>query len=170
MAAKSIDKSVAEAILVDWRVGQLSQQKIAEKHKVSKGLANKLCKGVEQDGAAIVTAGVLFQQALSGHDDRMVTAMTAAVDDISRKLKFFQGASMLVAKAVVSKVQQDGMALTSIAFLPSRSSLVTTRTSSTSSLSKSFLKPLRSDAATDPDTVSTIALCGLTSKPATAIS
>ncbi len=109
MAAKSIDRSVAEAILIDWRVGQLSQQQIAEKHKVSKGLANKLCKGVDQDGAAIVTAGVQYQQALSDHDDRMVTAMTAAVDEITRKKKFFHGASMLVAKTVVSKVQQDGV-------------------------------------------------------------
>jgi hypothetical protein len=109
MAAKPVDKAVAAAILIDWRVGQLSQQQIAEKHKVSKGLANKLCKGVEQDGAAIVTAGVQYQQALSGHDDRMVTAMTTAVDEITRKLKFFHGASMLVAKTVASKVQQDGM-------------------------------------------------------------
>ena len=109
MAAKAIDKAVAAAILIDWRVGQMSQQKIAEKYKVSKGLVNKLCQGVEQDGAAIVTAGVQYQQALSGHDDRMVTAMTAVVDEITRQLKFFRGASMLVAKTVVSKVQRDGM-------------------------------------------------------------
>jgi hypothetical protein len=56
MAVKAIDKSVAEAILVDWRVGQLSQQQIAEKNKVSKGLVNKLCKSVEQVGSAIVAA------------------------------------------------------------------------------------------------------------------
>lgn len=109
MAAKPINKAVTAAILIDWRVGQLSQQQLAEKHKVSKGLVNKLCKGVDQDGAAIVTAGVQYQQALSGHDDRMVTALTDAIDEITRKLKFFQGASMLVAKTVVSKVQQDGM-------------------------------------------------------------
>lgn len=109
MAAKAISRSVAEAIVVDWRVGQLSQQQIAEKHKVSKGLANKLCKGVVQDGAAIVTAGVQYRQALSGHDDRMVTALTNAVDEVTKRLQFFRGASMLVAKTVVSKVQQDGM-------------------------------------------------------------
>lgn len=109
MAAKSIEKSVVDAILLDWRVGQLSQQRIAEKHKVSKGAVNKICKGVEQDVASIVTAGIQYQQALSSHDDRIVTAVTAAVDEIARKLKFFQGASMLVAKTVASKVQQDGM-------------------------------------------------------------
>lgn len=109
MAAKPVDKALAAAILIDWRVGQLSQQQIAEKHKVSKGLVNKLCKGIEQDGAAIVTAGVQYQQALSGHDDRMVTALTNAVDQVTKRLQFFRGASMLVAKTVASKVQQDGM-------------------------------------------------------------
>jgi len=109
MAAKPIDKAVIEAILTDWRVGQKSQDQIARIRGVSKGLVNKLCKGVEQDGAAIVTAGVQYQQALSGHDDRMVTALTTAVDEIARKQKFFQGASMLVAKTVASKVQRDGM-------------------------------------------------------------
>lgn len=109
MAAKAIDKSAAEAILIDWRVGQLSQQQIAEKHKVSKGLANKLCKGVEQDGVAIVTAGVEYQQALSQHDDRIVNAVQKAVDEIVRVQKFFQGAQMAVAKTVVIKVQRDGV-------------------------------------------------------------
>jgi len=109
MAAKAIDKSVAEAILIDWRVGQLSQDQIAQKHRVSKGLVNKLCKGVDQDGAAIVTVGVQYRQALSGHDDRMVTALTSAVDEVTKRLQFFRGASMLVAKTVANKVQQDGM-------------------------------------------------------------
>lgn len=109
MAAKAIDKSVADAILIDWRVGQSSQDQIAQKHRVSKGLVNKLCKGVDQDGASIVTAGIQYRQALSGHDDRMVTAVTAAVDEATKRLQFYRGASMLVAKAVASKVQQDGM-------------------------------------------------------------
>jgi hypothetical protein len=45
MAAKAIDKAVAAAILIDWRVGQLSQQQISEKHKVSKDLIDKFSKG-----------------------------------------------------------------------------------------------------------------------------
>ena len=109
MAAKAIDKSVAEAILIDWRVGQSSQDQIAQKHRVSKGLVNKLCKGVDQDGAAIVTAGVQYRQALSGHDDRMVTALTAAVDEITQRRRFFRGANMLVANTVAAKVKQDGL-------------------------------------------------------------
>jgi transcriptional regulator with XRE-family HTH domain len=86
----------------------LSQQKIAEKHKVSKGAVNKICKGVEQDVASIVTAGVQYQQALSQHDDRIVNAVSKTVDEISKRLNFFRGANMLVARTVVSKVQTDG--------------------------------------------------------------
>ncbi|MBK7282961.1 hypothetical protein [Candidatus Aalborgicola defluviihabitans] len=65
MAARPMEKSVVDAILLDWRLGQLSQQRIAEKHKFSKGAVNKICKGVEQDVASIVTAGIQYQQALS---------------------------------------------------------------------------------------------------------
>lgn len=108
MAAKPMEKSVVNAILLDWRLGQLSQQRIAEKHKVSKGAVNKICKGVEQDVASIVTAGIQYQQALSAHDDRIVTAVTTAVDEIAKRLDYFRGASMLVAKTVVLKVQADG--------------------------------------------------------------
>jgi len=49
MAAKPLDRAIADEIVTDWRVGQLSQQSIAEKHKVSKGVVNKLCKGVDRD-------------------------------------------------------------------------------------------------------------------------
>ena len=49
MAAKPIDPSIAQDVVSDWRVTELSQQAIAEKHKISKGVVNKLCKGVERD-------------------------------------------------------------------------------------------------------------------------
>ena len=35
--------------------------------------------------------------------------LTAAVDEVTKRLQFFRGASMMVAKTVASKVQQDGM-------------------------------------------------------------
>jgi len=81
MAAKPLDKPVVDAIITDWRVGQLSQQAIADKHGVSKGAVNKLCKGIDQDGAPIVTAGIQYRQALEAHDDRIVTAIESAVDE-----------------------------------------------------------------------------------------
>ena len=109
MAAKPTPKAVIDAILIDWRIGQSSQNEIAEKHRVSKGLVNKTCRGVEQDVKGIVTAGVAYREALSAQDDRIVTAVTAAVDEITRRLEFFRNVNMLVARTVATKVQSDGM-------------------------------------------------------------
>ena len=49
MAAKPLDPVLIDNILIDWRLGQFSQQDIAEKRGVSKGAVNKLCKGVARD-------------------------------------------------------------------------------------------------------------------------
>lgn len=108
MAAKPVNKAVSDAILIDWRIGRLSQRDIAEKHKVSAGLVNKICKGVEQDIAPIVNAQVQVNQALAGHDERMVNAVHEAVDEIARFKTFFRGANMLVANTVASKVKEEG--------------------------------------------------------------
>ena len=108
MAAKPIDKAVLDVILIDWRIGRLSQRDIADKHKVSAGLVNKICKGVEQDVAPIVNAQVQVNQALSSHDERMVNAVHETVDEILRVQKFFRGANMLVANTVAAKVKSEG--------------------------------------------------------------
>ena len=108
MAAKSISKAVSDAILIDWRIGRLSQRDIAEKNKVSAGLVNKICKGVEQDVASIVNAKVQVDQALAVHDERMVNAVHETVDEILRVQKFFRGANMLVANTVTAKVKREG--------------------------------------------------------------
>src|SRR5512139_294465 len=94
MAAKPIESAKADAIVADWRVTELSQQAIAEKHGVSKGMVNKLCKGVERDGHAIVTAGVQYRQALAAHDDRIVTAIEHEVDERTKHIQFFTHAAI----------------------------------------------------------------------------
>ena len=81
MAAKPLDPAIAEAIVVDWRVGQMSQRQLAEKHKVSLGMVSKLCKGVNQDAATIVNTGVQYRQALAAHDERIVNAVEQVVDE-----------------------------------------------------------------------------------------
>lgn len=108
MAAKPINKEVSDAILIDWRIGRLSQRELADKHKVSAGVVNKICKGVVQDVAPIVNAQVQINQALAGHDERMVNAVHDAVDEIARFQKFFRGGNMLVANTVVAKVKEQG--------------------------------------------------------------
>jgi hypothetical protein len=89
MAAKPINKNTSESIIADWRTGAYSQQKLADKYAVSKGVVNKLCKGIEQDMTAIVTAGVQYRQGLADHDDRIVTAVTDVVDERTKHIQFF---------------------------------------------------------------------------------
>ena len=59
----------------------MSQRQLAEKHKVSLGMVSKLCKGVNQDAATIVNAGVQYRQALAAHDERIVNAVEQVVDE-----------------------------------------------------------------------------------------
>ncbi len=66
----------------------MSQQAIADKYEVSKGVVNKICKGAPQDIEPIVTAGVQYRQALQQHDDRIVTAVEKTVDTIVAKLEW----------------------------------------------------------------------------------
>ena len=80
MAAKPLDPAIAEAVVTDWRVGQMSQRQLAEKHKISLGMVSKLCKGVEQDAASLVNAGIQYRQALAAHDERIVNAVETEVD------------------------------------------------------------------------------------------
>lgn len=94
MAGKALDSSIAEAIVIDWRIGEMSQREIADKHKVSKGTVSNLCKGVAQDAAAIVGVGIQYRQALSGHGGRMVGAIEEVVDERMRHIEFFNSAAV----------------------------------------------------------------------------
>lgn len=107
MAAKPIDKSVVDAILIDWRLGRLSQRDIANKHKVSPATVNKVCKGVAQDVAAIVNKGIQYQQALSEHDERMVNAVHDEVDFIFKHKRFFDNAHVKIAQVTVDKLDVE---------------------------------------------------------------
>lgn len=94
MAAKPLDPQIVEAVVTDWRLGQLSQQQIATKHNISKGAVNALCKGVERDVTAIVTAGIKYQQALHAQDDRIVTAVEKVVNEAASRMEWLNKAAM----------------------------------------------------------------------------
>jgi hypothetical protein len=94
MAAIPLDETLIAKIVADWRTGAFSQQALADKHKVSKGAVNKLCKGVEQDMTAIVTAGIAYNQGLLNQDDRMVTAVTAVVDEAASRMEWLNKAAL----------------------------------------------------------------------------
>lgn len=104
MSAKPIDTAIKEAIIRDWRTGEYSQRQLAEKHKVSNGAVAKLVKGVPQDAAAIVSAGVQYQQALQPLDERMVSTITDIVDTKAKRLEWLKSAAMKnVADAMEAK-------------------------------------------------------------------
>ena len=94
MAAIPLNDDKVSRIVADWRTGAFSQQDLADKHKVSKGSVNKLCKGVEQDMTAIVTAGIQYQSGLSAQDDRIVTAVTAVVDEAASRMEWINKAAL----------------------------------------------------------------------------
>lgn len=94
MAAIPLKLEISAAIVADWRTGAFSQQGLADKHKVSKGAVNKLCKGVAQDTASIVTAGVAYQVGLAGQDDRNVTAVTELVNEQTKHLDWLNKAAL----------------------------------------------------------------------------
>lgn len=94
MAAKPIPPSVVEDVLIDWRIGSLSMQAIADKHGVSKGFVAKTCKGVGRDVKPIVTAGIEYNQGLQAHDGRMVTAIESHVDLVVSRLEWLNRQAM----------------------------------------------------------------------------
>ena len=81
MAAQAIDPTIAQAIITDWRVGQLSQRHLAHQYKVSVGYVAKITKGIPRDCVEIVSAGIAYNQALAKHDERIVSAIEHEVDE-----------------------------------------------------------------------------------------
>jgi hypothetical protein len=109
MATPALNPNIAAKIVADWRTGEYSQQDLSNKHKVSKGKVNNLCKGVAQDAAAIVTAGVNYTQSLSAigeHDDRIVTAVTDAVNRITEGNNFYNSAQRFVSKVAILGIKK----------------------------------------------------------------
>lgn len=94
MSATPIDPKITEAVVIDWRMGQLSQDDIADKHKISKGMVNKLCKGMIQDAKSTVTVGIQYNQALKNQDDRMVTAIEDTVSKQVQRMEWLNTAAL----------------------------------------------------------------------------
>lgn len=94
MAAHHISAKTNDKIIAEWRTGKYSQRDLAERHKVSNGYINKICKGVPQDMSAVVSAGVAYKQGLAATDEQTVFAVVEAVDDAVKYAKFFGDAAI----------------------------------------------------------------------------
>lgn len=86
------------------------------------------------------------------------------IDRLLRALRGERWAALILAQPVAESVVRD------LRLRPNRSNLVTTSTSSQSSRSIKLLKPLRSIAGTEPETVSETTRLGSIVKPAASIS
>jgi len=95
MAAKSLDPSIAARVVADWRTGEYSQRQLADKHKISTGKAAQLTKGVAQDAAAIVSAGIEYRSALAAQGERMVSAVTEVVDRKVARMEYLNDAAII---------------------------------------------------------------------------
>lgn len=107
MSAIPINSDITAKIVAEWRTGQYSQQDLSDRHNVSKGMVNKLCKGIKHDTEAIVTAGVFYNQELAKHDDRNVTAVTEVVEERTKHIEFFTTAAVKNVKESMDSVCKD---------------------------------------------------------------
>ncbi|MGA9665970.1 MAG: hypothetical protein WBQ69_05905, partial [Gallionella sp.] len=101
MAARPLPAAKRDAIVADWRMGELSMRRIAEKHACSRGAVQALCKDVAQDGPAIVAAGVQYRQGLAKQSAPMVAAVTSEVEELTRRLEFFDDAQLTLAQVAL---------------------------------------------------------------------
>ena len=86
MAAKAIDKDVAETVIAEWRTGQYSYKQLADRNGISKAKVGLLCKGVEKDMSLIVDAKIQYLSGIDGQDRRIVDAIDDAAESKARLL------------------------------------------------------------------------------------
>ena len=104
---RAIPQETLDKIVVEWRTGQYSVRDLARRFDVSIGTVAKVTKGVAQDVAHLVNAGVQFKQGLAEQSEQVVNAVQNAVDQRTKDLAFFRTASMIVAKKAATKVQAE---------------------------------------------------------------
>lgn len=99
-----------EAIINDWRLGEMRKVDIANKHKVCASVVTLLTKGVEQDGKAVYNQGMAYNQQLAQIYEENANFGKLIEDTVERKsndMRFFRGASIQIAASAIRKVQAD---------------------------------------------------------------
>lgn len=110
MAGTPLKQSILESITADWRTGQYTQDKLAEKHKVSKGTVNRVCKGIDRDLVDLVKTGIVYKIGIAElcqyDDDYAVPAVTEAVEIRTAQINFFNTAQGNLARIALKRIQQ----------------------------------------------------------------
>lgn len=93
MARANHDKKIP-IIQAEWRTGEYSQRELAVRHEVSPGFVAKWTFGIARDAEQIVSAGVLYKQALAADNEHLVSAVSAIVDEKTKHLTYLNKAAM----------------------------------------------------------------------------
>lgn len=105
--SRPLDGDVRLKIQADYDAG-MTQDKIAEKHSVSKGVVNKLVKALPPPkNVQHVTDLVRVHTALAEQRDYDVTAVTDLVKEKLDDLAFLRRCSMIVVNKAMDKVQHE---------------------------------------------------------------
>lgn len=115
MSAKPIPQKTIDAVLLDWRVTDLSQRALAAKHKISTGAIGRLCKGVVRDiqpiVSAIVSASMQDRRGIQAHDERMMSAIVSEVNQKVADLERIRACSLIVIDATMQKVEEGNLTM-----------------------------------------------------------
>ena len=103
---RAIHPDIAEEIKADYRTGLYSQNQLAERHVVSKGLIGKLVKGLDKDLIETVSAGIAYKSALYEKSRIEVGVLEKTTDERAKDTAFFNNAQRKLADiglALISK-------------------------------------------------------------------
>lgn len=109
--SRPLPEEIRIKIRADYDAG-MTQDKIAEKHSVSKGVVNKLVKTMPPPkNAEHVTELVRIHSALAEQRDYDVTAVTDLVKQKLDDLAFLRRCSMVIVNKTMDKVQHEPLSM-----------------------------------------------------------
>ena len=108
---RAIHPEIAEEIITEYRTGLFSQNQLAQRHVISAGLANKLCKGKEKDLEGTVNAGIAYKSALYEKSKIEVSILEKMTDERARDTAFFNQAQRKLADIGMQMINKDDVSI-----------------------------------------------------------
>lgn len=81
-------------IKADFKTGDFSVRKLADKYKVSVGFVAKHVKGMDKEFEEVVNAGVAYKSSLANLDEHSVNAVNDVVNERTKHLIYFQNSAL----------------------------------------------------------------------------
>lgn len=108
-----LSDNIKKKILADWHIG-MTQNAICLKYEVSKGVVNKLCKGVTPRNLDNVTDLTRIRLDLAEQPDQYVTAVNREVDLRTQDMSFFRSASLKIAAKAIEKLDNEDLSMADV--------------------------------------------------------